>query len=96
MTPSGAGNGDTLDLSRTGGSPTTDRDRMNITKTEGKVIMEMTTEESMELRNAFRHAMNYWQYETQKVESKQAQEVMANIARAYGKTHNAIADVIGY
>jgi hypothetical protein len=69
---------------------------MNITKTEEKVVMEMTHKEAEEIRNAYRHAMNYWQYETQKVETKPAEEVMANIARTYGKTHNKIADVIGY
>ena len=69
---------------------------MNIKKTEDKVVIEMTHLESMELRNAYRHAMNYWQFRATQVGTQQAEEALAIIARAYGITHNEIADVIGY
>jgi hypothetical protein len=69
---------------------------VNIKQEGDKVIMEMTAKEAEQIRNAFRHAGNHWQYEAIKVGTQQAKDAMANIARAYGKTHNEIADVIGY
>lgn len=69
---------------------------MNIKQDGDKVVMEMTLSEAREIRNAFRYGKNYWQYRSTQVGTQSAEEVMANIARAYGKTHNEIADVIGH
>jgi pyruvate-formate lyase-activating enzyme len=69
---------------------------MNITKTEDTVTITMTEAEAVEMRNAYRFGKLYWQRMSAEETMDEAKTICNRIALSYAKTHNEVAEVVGY
>jgi hypothetical protein len=56
----------------------------------------MTEAEAVEMRNAYRFGKLYWQRMSAEETMDEAKTICNRIALSYAKTHNEVAEVVGY